>query len=101
MGSTPCTVRLPYVRHCNLPDLTLRVLVALAGDSYVCVKNAKFYDLTNTSNFASNFYNQPGGDVWDVQNSNTTSEWLGTCMCVARNPNLDQTEAHSMRAQLP
>ena len=72
------------------------------SDSYVCVKNANFYDWTNTSDFASNFYNEPGGDVWDVQNSNTTSEWLGTCMCAAQKSesNSNRGAQHARTASL-
>jgi hypothetical protein len=57
------------------------------GSSYACVKNARLYSYAGSQK-SSGFFTQrngyyvdePGDDRWDVVNTNTTAEWLGTCM---------------------
>jgi hypothetical protein len=49
------------------------------GMSFVCTKNIDFYSYTSSDNWQSHWIVDPGADEFNVQNTNLTAEWLGTC----------------------
>lgn len=59
----------------------------ILGESYVCLKNARFFSYQGSYEDGTSYYlDEPGDDAWDVKNSNLTAEWLGTCVGKSTRP---------------